>query len=102
MRFCDHANNFDLISNLFQHASDFPISFNETEFRVFQAILFGKLFNQFACRSKIMPRQTGEQVMGDLEVKTAVNELDGRRADDIDGCPKLPCRERFGGSEVVS
>ena len=45
-------------------------------------------------------RETGEEVVCDLEVEAAVDEGDGVGAGDVYGCAELAVHEGFGGAEV--
>ena len=64
-------------------------------------LLLTILLDQQTGRPEVMPRQAREEMVCDLEVQTAVKELDLRRADDIHGSSKLTRGERLGWTEIL-
>lgn len=80
---CDHAHNLNLVCNLLQDTPHVLVPFYKSKFGVFQSLLFCKLFDEKTCFAEVVTRETGEEVVRDLEMETAVDELDVRGANHV-------------------
>lgn len=83
LRICDHAHNLHLVRDRPEHTQDITITLHKPELSILQTLLFGELFDDEAGFAQVVSGQAREEMMGNLEVETAVNELDGGRANNV-------------------
>jgi hypothetical protein len=83
-----------------QHASDLAVPVDETKLGVFKVLLLGEFLDEDTGSPQVVSGQPGEHVVGDLEVETAVDELDRRRADHVDSGAELARGKGLADAEV--
>lgn len=89
------AQDLDLVSYLPQDAQDLPVPIQEPQGVIFQPFLLAPIYDVFAGGSEVLSGYPREEVVDDLEVETAVNEVQVRWTDDVHCCPGLTMDEGF-------
>jgi len=59
-----------------------------------------KFLDESTSFAQIVARKAGKEVMGDLEMKTAMKKAQIVGTDNVGGCAQLPVYEGFGGTEI--
>ena len=95
-----HANNLDLVSNLLEDAGNLTVALDKAELGVLEPALLGELLDDEARLAEVVAGEAREEVVRDLEVQAAVDELDRGRADHVDGGAQLAREEGLAGAEV--
>lgn len=80
----------------------FTISLNKTELGVFQPLLFGEFFDKVAGLFEIMAWKSGKEVMGNLQMESAMEKFHEWVTDHVSRGAELAMRERLGWAEISS
>ena len=100
MRVSNHRHDLDLVRNPAKRVQHVIVALDKSKFGIDKALLACKLLDEHTCLLEVVSREAGEEVVRDLEVEAAVDEAEGVRADDVDGCAELAVDEGFDGPEV--
>ena len=100
LRVRHHANNLDLVRDLLENAINLTVALDKAELGVLEPELVREGAHEFRRGHEVVPREAGEEVVGDLEVQPAVQEGEVGRAGDVCCCAQLAVREGLAGSEV--
>lgn len=95
-----HLHDLQLIRHTLQRPPNLPIALPKPKLGVLQPLLLAELLNQIRRVEEVVPRETREEVVRDLEVQSAVQEGERGVADDVGCGAELAVHEGFGGAEV--
>ena len=101
LRVCDHAHNLHLVGDRPEYTQDVSVTLHKTKFSVLQALFLCKLLDDQTSLAQVVTGQAREEMVGNLEVETTVDELDRWRTDNVDRRPQLTSEERLCDSQVL-
>lgn len=100
---CDLGKNVDLIRYLFQCGQYTAITFGKAILVVFEAPLFGKRHDKSVAHlTQVVAWDSWKEVVGDLHMQTAVNEVEPRRTIDVHGGTDLAGRKALAEAKVIT
>ena len=76
-----------LIGDLAKSANDFLVAMCKCEYHVWNSNIVAELFHVLLRPTQVVPREAREQMMHNLEIETAMHEVQPRRAINIHSRP---------------